>query len=149
MCRVFAVSSSGFYAWVKREPSAHAIRDAEISARIRMYHARSRGRYGAPNIHADLRDEGIRVGKKRVARLMAAEGLQGACYRKWVTTTTRDAEGQSAVDLVQRQFSSEAPNRLWVVPTSPTSRPALDSCFSQWCSTPSAAKSSAGRWLST
>ena len=54
------------------------------------------------------------MGKKRVARLMAAEGFQGACYRKWVTTTTRDAQGQPSVDLVQRQFSAEAPNRLWV-----------------------------------
>lgn len=53
MCRVFAVSSSGYYAWVKREPSTHAIRDAELTARIRMYHARSKGRYGAPNIPTD------------------------------------------------------------------------------------------------
>ena len=79
-----------------------------------MFHARSRGRYGAPNIHADLRDEGIRVGKKRVARLMKADGLQGASFRKWVTTTTRDAEAQPSADLVQRQFSAEAPNQLWV-----------------------------------
>jgi transposase InsO family protein len=114
MCRVLGVSPSGFYAWSKRDLSARAIRDVELSARIRMYHARSKGRYGAPNIHADLRDEGIRVGKKRVARLMKAEGLQGACYRKWVTTTTRDADGQASADLVQRQFNAEAPDRLWV-----------------------------------
>ncbi|HET9404757.1 MAG TPA: IS3 family transposase, partial [Burkholderiales bacterium] len=81
----------------------------------RHYHARSRGRYGAPNIHADLRElDGIRVGKKRVARLMKAEGLQGACFRKWVTTTTHDADAQPSADLVQRQFSADAPNRLWV-----------------------------------
>ena len=114
MCRVFAVSSSGYYAWAKRAPSAHAIRDAELTARIRVYHARSKGRYGAPNIHADLRDDGIRIGKKRVARLMRADGLQGACYRKWIATTTRDADAQPSSDLVQRQFSAEAPNRLWV-----------------------------------
>lgn len=114
MCRVFGVSPSGFYAWSKRGPSAHAMRDAELRVRIRLYHARSKGRYGAPNIHADLREEGVRVGKKRVARLMKAEGLQGACYRQWVTTTTRDADGQPSSDLVQRQFSAEAPDRLWV-----------------------------------
>jgi len=79
-----------------------------------MYHAKSRGRYGAPNIHADLHDEGIRVGKKRVARLMKAEGLQGACFRKWVTTTVRDGDAQPSADLVQRQFSANAPNRLRV-----------------------------------
>jgi putative transposase len=114
MCRVFSVSPSGFYAWTKREPSARAIRDAQLTARIRVFHARSRGRYGAPNIHADLRDEGTRVGKKRVARLMKADGLQGVSFRKWVTTTTRDADAQPSADLVQRQFSADAPNRLWV-----------------------------------
>jgi putative transposase len=115
MCRVFGVSSSGYYAWGKREPSARALEDARLTARIRHYHARSRGRYGAPNIHADLREiDGIRVGQKRVARLMKAEGLQGACFRKWVTTTMRDAEAQPSVDLVQRQFAADAPNKLWV-----------------------------------
>jgi putative transposase len=115
MCRVFGVSSSGYYAWGKREPSARALEDARLTARIRHYHARSRGRYGAPNIHADLREiDGIRVGQKRVARLMKAEGLQGACFRKWVTTTMRDAEAQPSVDLVQRQFVADAPNKLWV-----------------------------------
>ena len=115
MCRVFGVSSSGYYAWVKREPSARALEDARLTARIRHYHARSKGRYGAPNIHADLRElDGIRVGQKRVARLMKAEGLQGACFRKWVTTTMRDAEAQPSADLVQRQFVADAPNKLWV-----------------------------------
>jgi putative transposase len=114
MCRVFGVSSSGYYAWAKREPSARALEDARLTARIRMYHAKSRGRYGAPNIHADLRDDGIRVGKKRVARLMKADGLQGVSFRKWVTTTTRDADAQPSADLVQRQFAADAPNRLWV-----------------------------------
>ena len=114
MCRVFAVSSSGYYAWVKREPSARAIEDARLTARIRFFHARSRGAYGAPNILEDLRDEGTRVGKKRVARLMKADGLRGVCRRKFVVTTTRDAEAQPSADLVQRQFTADAPNRLWV-----------------------------------
>ena len=114
MCRVFGVSPSGFYAWNGRAPSARSIRDAEITARIRHYHARSRGAYGAPNIHEDLRDEGIGVGRKRVARLMKADGLRGVCRRKWVTTTVRDADATPAADLVERQFSADAPNRLWV-----------------------------------
>ena len=114
MCRLFAVSSSGYYAWNARAPSARSLRDAELTARVRHYHARSRGAYGAPNIHVDLREEGIFVGKKRVARLMKADGLRGVCRRKWVTTTTRDADAQPSADLVQRQFAAEAPNRLWV-----------------------------------
>ena len=114
MCRVFGVSPSGFYAWSGRAPSARAIRDAELSARIRVFHARSKGAYGAPNIHADLHDEGTRVGRKRVARLMKADGLAGVSRRKWVTTTVRDADATPAADLVERQFSADAPNRLWV-----------------------------------
>jgi putative transposase len=114
MCRVFGVSPSGFYAWSGRAPSARALRDAELTARIRVFHARSKGAYGAPNIHEDLRDEGIRVGCKRVARLMKADGLKGVCRRKWVVTTTRDADAAPAADLVQRQFVADAPNRLWV-----------------------------------
>ena len=114
MCRVFGVSPSGYYAWAKREPSARALEDARLTARIRFFHARSRGAYGAPNILEDLRDEGVRVGKKRVARLMKADVLRGVCRRKWIVTTTRDAEATPAADLVQRQFSADAPNRLWV-----------------------------------
>jgi putative transposase len=108
------VSPSGFYAWNSREPSTRAIEDARLKARIRFFHARSKGAYGVPNILEDLRDEGIRVGKKRVARLMKADGLRGVCRRKWVTTTTRDPGAQPSADLVQRQFAADAPNRLWV-----------------------------------
>lgn len=114
MCRVFGVSASGFYAWDGRSPSARAIRDAELTVRIRHYHARSKGAYGAPNILEDLREEGTRIGKKRVARLMKAEGLRGVCRRKFVITTTHDADARPAADLVQRQFVADAPNRLWV-----------------------------------
>jgi putative transposase len=114
MCRVFQVSPSGFYAWNSREPSARAIRDAELTACIRVFHARSKATYGAPRIQGDLRDEGIHIGKKRVARLMKADGLEGVSRRKWVTTTTRDADALAAPDLVERQFTADAPNRLWV-----------------------------------
>ena len=114
ICRAFGVSPSGFYAWHGREPSARALEDARLAARIQHYHARSRGTYGAPNIQADLRDEGIRVGKKRVARLMKANGLRGVCRRKWVITTTRDPQVRPAPDLVERRFSADGPDRLWV-----------------------------------
>ena len=114
MCRVFQVSPSGFYAWNSREPSARAIRDAELTVRIRVFHARSKGTYGAPRIQEDLREEGLRVGKKRVARLMKADGLEGVSRRKWVTTTTRDADARAAPDLVERCFSADAPDQLWV-----------------------------------
>ena len=114
MCRVFGVSPSGFYAWTGREPSARTLRDVELRARIRMYHARSKGTYGAPRIQQDLQDEGHHVGIKRVARLMKADGLEGVSRRKWVTTTVRNAEARPAMDLVERRFVAEAPNQLWV-----------------------------------
>lgn len=115
MCRVFGVTASGFYAWNTREPSARTLEDARLTARIRFFHARSKGAYGAPNILEDLRDEGIRVGKKRVARLMKADdGLRGVCRRKFVITTRREADATPAADLVQREFRADAPDRLWV-----------------------------------
>lgn len=114
MCRVFGVSPSGFYAWQEREPSARAIEDMKLTARIRAIHARSRGTYGRPRIHAELADEGERIGGKRVARLMKAEGLEGVSRRRWVVTTQRDVDARPAPDLVERRFSAEAPDQLWV-----------------------------------
>jgi putative transposase len=114
MCRVLGVSPSGYYAWRHREPSARVKKDAELSEKIRSYHQASRGTYGAPRIHADLADEGIRVGRKRVARLMRAAGLPGVSRRKGPRTTVRGAQSRPALDLVNRNFTAVAPNRLWV-----------------------------------
>jgi putative transposase len=114
MCRVLGVSPGGFYARRKRPPSARARAEAELSARIAEIHRRSRQTYGAPRIHAELRAQGIGVGCKRVARLMRAANLRGACRRQWITTTMRDRSSRPAPDLVKRNFSAPAPNRLWV-----------------------------------
>src|SRR5262245_24485469 len=75
MCRLLGVSSSGYYAWMKRRPSRRAETDAALIGEIRAAHAASRGTYGAPRIHAELTAKGIRVGRKRVARLMFADWL--------------------------------------------------------------------------
>jgi len=114
MCRVLGVSPSGYYAWQYRAPSARAQRDAELTMKIHTIHLESRGTYGAPRVHAELAAQGIRVGRKRVARLMRTARVQGVSRRKWVTTTTRDPEGRSAPDLVQRDFRVAGPDRLWV-----------------------------------
>ena len=90
MCRVLGLSPSGFYAWQRRGLSPRAIQDVTLTAEIDASHARSDGTYGAPRILRDLRDAGHRVGQKRVARLMRAEGLRGVSRRKWVTTTQRE-----------------------------------------------------------
>ena len=114
MCRVLAVSASGYYAWLKRPPSARARADAELSTRIARFISRSRGTYGAPRIHAELQRSGIRVGRKRVARLMRAAGLRGVSRRSWIITTVRDRDARPASDLVERNFTAAAPDRLWV-----------------------------------
>jgi putative transposase len=113
-CRALGVSPGGYYARRKRPPSARARADAELSARIAELHRRSRATYGAPRIHAELREQGFRVGCKRVARLMRAAGLRGASRRNWIITTVRDRQARPTPDLVERNFSAAAPNRLWV-----------------------------------
>ena len=77
MCRLLGVSSSGYYAWSKREPSRRAQADAALLSHVRAAHSASYGTYGAPRVHAELVAQGIRVGRKRIARVMAAAGLAG------------------------------------------------------------------------
>ena len=72
MCEVLEISTSGYYAWRDREPSDHAQKDEQLRAKIRRFHAESRGTYGVPRIHADLEEDGEHIGRKRVARLMKA-----------------------------------------------------------------------------
>jgi putative transposase len=114
LCRVLEVSASGFYAWLRRAPSERARRDGELAERIVAIHEDSRGTYGAPRIHAELKDEGRPVGRKRVARLMRALGLQGVHRRRRARTTRRDERAAPAPDLVGRDFSAPGPDALWV-----------------------------------
>jgi putative transposase len=114
MCRVLGVSASGYYAWETRGPSRRATEDAGLLELIRRFHRASRGTYGAPRILRDLRAAGIRVGRKRVARLLKQAGLRGVSRRKWVQTTIRAQAARPAPDLVQRQFTATGPNQLWV-----------------------------------
>jgi putative transposase len=114
MCRVLAVSASGYYAWRQRPPSARARADAELTARIRAIHQYSRGTYGAPRIHQELLAAETRTGCKRIARLMRAAGLKGASRRRWMVTTVREQNHRPAPDLVNRDFAAPAPNCVWV-----------------------------------
>lgn len=113
MCRVLEVSSSGYYAWHGRGPSSRKQADRALVAKIKGFHERSRGTYGRPRIHADLKEDGERVGPKRVARLMRQAGLVGVSRRRAVRTTVRDGQGP-APDLVEREFHADGPDRLWV-----------------------------------
>jgi len=113
MCRTLGVSSSGYHAWAKRPPSRRTAEDERLTVEIRTAHASSAGTYGAPRIHAELGAQGTRVGRKRVARLMRKAGLAGVSRRRFIATTTR-GDGRQAPDLVERKFSAERPDMLWV-----------------------------------
>jgi putative transposase len=115
MCELLGVSTSGYYAWLRRPPSVRELLDRELTETIIEIWKASDRTYGAPRIHAELADDyNIRVGKKRVARLMRAAGIQGVSRRKWIRTTIRDEKMRPAPDLVQRQFTAERPDQVWV-----------------------------------
>jgi hypothetical protein len=115
MTRVLGVSPAGYYAWRDRPPSAHAQVDATLLKRVRSVHANSRQIYGAPRVHAQLGMEGARHGRKRIARLMREAGLVGASHRQGgPMTTRRDPEARPTPDLVDRDFTAERANQLWV-----------------------------------
>jgi putative transposase len=114
MCRMLGVFESGCWGWVSRPPSDRALGDAWLTERIRRVHEASGGRYGSPRVHALLRREGIRVGEKRVARLMALAGLQGAHRRRRRKGGTTSVEGVEPFgDLVGRDFGPDAPDKVW------------------------------------
>jgi putative transposase len=114
MSAVLGASRSGFYARRNRPPSARAFADAALTEQIAAFHARSGGTYGAPRIHADLAEAGVHVGRKRVERLMRAAGITGVSRRRFARTTIRDERIRPAADLVDRDFTAEKPDRLWV-----------------------------------
>jgi putative transposase len=113
-CRLLGVSTSGFYEWRGRTPSARAQADAELTVSIAEIHRISRGTYGAPRVHAELRlGRGLRIGRKRVERLMRDAGLAGVYRRRIRGGTVRDPAADPHPDLVRRQFTAGGPDRLW------------------------------------
>jgi putative transposase len=118
MCRVLVVSAAGFYAWLTRAPSARAIADERLMLNIRVAHAQSDGTYGAPRIQRDLRDDGLAVGTKRVARLMRHAGLVGEPgHRRGPRTTDSAHADPVAPNVLARQFAINGVRRLdrvWV-----------------------------------
>ncbi len=116
LCDVLGVTRAGFYAWKRRAPSERERSDHELSKLVERIHTSSRETYGVPRVHAELRDEhGLRVSRKRVARLMRRLGIEGVSRRgKRPQTTRRARETPAAEDLVRRRFRAPGPNRLWV-----------------------------------
>ena len=112
MCRTLEVSPSGFYAWRRRPPSAHARRDQQLRVLIRASHEASRCRYGSPRVHEDLIEQGEPVSRKRVVRLMQADGLQARVRKRF--TTMSDHDQPVAANLLAQEFMASAPNQRWV-----------------------------------
>jgi putative transposase len=121
-CRVLNISRSGFYDWLGRPEPPRELRNKEVLKLITEIHAESRGSYGSPRVHAELRlGKGIEVNRKRVERLMREAGLQGIYRRRGRRNLVNAATEE---DLVRRQFTAEAPDRLWL--TDITEHPAGD-----------------------
>jgi putative transposase len=141
-CRVLDVSTSGFYAWLSRPPSARAIRHAWLTDRIVEVYRASRGTYGALRVHAELRlGHRIVVGHNAVALLMRRAGLAGATGRP----TWRHAKpDQVAADLVDRNVTRTEPNQLWVTDIT-EHPPARGRSTARWFWMPSPVGWSAGR----
>ena len=115
MGRLRGVSANGFYAWLKRPMPKRAIGAIALTARIHHIHRCSGGTYGAPSIQAERADGyRIHVGRKRVTPLMRAARVKGLSPAKFVTTTVADPAVDWALDKVDRHFSAEGPDRLWV-----------------------------------
>jgi transposase InsO family protein len=113
MCHVLSVSESGFYAWRKRPTCRRKREDAHLTQEIQQVFETHHGRYGSPRIHRDLRDEGIRCSRKRVARLMRAEELSARSKRRKVITTKRDETHPVALNVLNRDFHAEEPDKKW------------------------------------
>jgi putative transposase len=114
MCRVLEVSRSGFHAWQGRPPSSRALNDAALTKQISEIHQTRRKVYGAPRIQGELADQGIRVGTKRVARLMRKAGISGLQEKNYKNTTIRVPGVRVADDLLDRDFTAKAPDQRWV-----------------------------------
>lgn len=114
LCRTLLVSTSGFYAWCRRGLSQRALEDAALKVGIRAAHAASGKTYGSPRVHEDLKADGQQVGRKRVARLMQEEGLEGQRKRRFRVTTDSKHSHPVAENELNRNFTASAPNKVWV-----------------------------------
>lgn len=109
MCRVLGVSMSGFYAWRKRPVAERTKDDARLALEVTASHKRSRGRYGSPRVHADLRARGVHVGKERVERLMREQGRAARRRRRFKKTTDSAHAQLIAPNVLERDFETSAP----------------------------------------
>jgi putative transposase len=113
LCRVLGVSPQGYYAWARRSPSKRARRNEALRAEVRAIHQRSRGTYGSPRVHRELRRREP-IGRNRIARLMREEGLHGRRPPRFRKTTDSNHGRPVARNVLSRDFAANAPDRKWV-----------------------------------
>jgi putative transposase len=114
LCRCLRVTRSGFYAWRDRPESARATRDRQLKVLVHASFAASKGRYGSPRIHRDLLEQQEHVSRKRLIRLMQEEKLQARVRKRFTCTTMSDHDQPVAANLLDRDFTANAPNQRWV-----------------------------------
>jgi putative transposase len=114
LCRCLRVTRSGFYAWVKRPPSTHTREDTRLRVLVRATFDEYRRRYGSPRIHKELEDQAVHVSRKRVVRLMQEAGLKARARKRYKNTTMSDHDQPVAANLLNQEFTADAPNERWV-----------------------------------
>jgi len=114
VCRVIGIAASGFYAWQRRGPSRRACLERDLAGRVATIFEASRRTYGSPRVHAELRAEGARVGRKRVARLMREHGLAATVRRRFPRTTNSRHDQPVAPNLLGRKFEADRPDAVWL-----------------------------------
>jgi len=114
MCEVLGVSASGYYAWVGRPESRRCRANRELVVQIRLIHRRSRETYGSPRVTEELHDHGLSCGENRVAALMRRHGIRAQGKRKYRATTNSRHQLPVAPNILNRQFTVDRPNAVWV-----------------------------------
>ena len=114
MCALLNVSRSGFYSWLRRPESRRSRENRALEDKIRVFHAASHGIYGAPKIHKDLTDNGIKCSKNRVARIMRSAGIRSRTKKKFKATTDSRHSFPVAPNLLKQEFSVQDTGQVWV-----------------------------------
>ena len=114
LCKIVGVAASGFYAWLRRVPGRRQEDDRRVSERVRQIFQDSRQTYGSPRVHAELRAEGRRISRKRVARLMRGSGLAAVVRRRFPRTTNSRHGHAVAPNLLEQDFAADRPDTVWL-----------------------------------
>lgn len=113
MCKILEVSRAGYYHWLKRIPSFRYLEDQRLLEIIRYHYNKSRGTYGLPRIYAAIRKEGLKVNKKKIARLMRINKIRAKTKKKFKVTTVENTKAKASENILKGNFSSEKENRIW------------------------------------